>query len=70
MIFSVEFRYLRRRNKMDRVIILLVFALFIFATPFTGWWLSGGPWYIPYLLWFGVIVLGFWLQKRRRRHDL
>lgn len=50
---------------------LLLLALFVLASPFTLWWLRLTPaWYLPYLLWLGLIGLIAWLARRAARHDL
>ncbi|MDP6123865.1 MAG: hypothetical protein QF387_03660 [Arenicellales bacterium] len=56
---------------MDRIILLFSFALLLFVTPLTDWWLSDqSPWYLPYLIWLLVILLNGWFFFRRGRHDL
>jgi hypothetical protein len=51
---------------LDRVILLFLFALFLFVSPLVTWWATPEqPWYLPYLLWALIIVLAFWLQQRR-----
>jgi hypothetical protein len=58
-------------RRFDRVILLALFAVVLFASPLTRWWSAiGAPWYLPYLLWLAVILAGFWLQRRTNRHDL
>ena len=55
----------------DRAILLALFAVLLFASPLTRWWSAvGAPWYLPYLLWLGVILLGAWLQQRGTGSDL
>ena len=56
---------------MDRIVLLLLFAVFVFASPFTDWWLStSSPWYLPYALWALLIALVAWTGRRRGRRDL
>lgn len=56
--------------RRDGALVLLLFALFVFVSPFTFWWAgTGAPWYLPYLLWLGLIVLIVPLA-RRRDHEL
>jgi len=53
---------------LDRVILLFLFALFLLLSPIAAWWSApGSPWYLPYLLWLAVILLGFRLQRGRDR---
>jgi hypothetical protein len=50
---------------------LFVFALaaLLFASPVRRLWLAdGGPWYLPFAVWLGVIGLGGW-AARRGGHD-
>ncbi|MDH3689001.1 MAG: hypothetical protein OEU36_05920 [Gammaproteobacteria bacterium] len=56
---------------MDRVVLLLAFSLLLFTSPLTDWIArEGAPWYLPYLLWLGVIAAAAWLSWMRRRHDV
>lgn len=56
---------------LDRVVLLFLFALFLLISPLLQWWAADdSPWYLPYLLWLLVIGLTFWLQRRRKRHEL
>lgn len=58
-------------RQSDLVILLFLFAAFLLNPPLTTWWSSpGNPWYLPYLFWFGIILLTAWLSTRRERDDL
>lgn len=47
-----------RGGRLDRVLLLFLVALFLFASPFTTWWAYARlPWYLPFLLWGGLIAL-------------
>ncbi|OGT87756.1 MAG: hypothetical protein A2286_05155 [Gammaproteobacteria bacterium RIFOXYA12_FULL_61_12] len=49
---------------IDRVILLFLFALFLFASPLVEWWAGGGaPWFAPYLLWLLLILVMYLLQR-------
>ena len=62
---------LENRRRLDRVVLLFVFALLFFTPTFILWWtMIGSPWYLPYLIWLGLIILAAWLQQRRGHHDL
>lgn len=55
---------------LDRVVLLGLLMLFLFVPPSMAWWATARhPWYLPYLIWLGVIGLGAWLQWWRERHD-
>lgn len=46
---------------------LFVFAVaaLLFGSPLRQWWLrEGAPWYQPFAVWLGVIVLGAWAARR------
>ena len=59
------------RRQLDSVILLALLALLLFASPLMAWWARDtSPWYLPFLLWSLVIVIGAWLQLRRGDHDL
>jgi len=58
-------------RSLDSVVLLFLFALLIFLSPLTWWWASDHrPWYLPYLLWTGLIVVVAWYQRRRGYDDL
>ena len=58
-------------RRRDAVVLLLLFALFLLASPFFDWWAKpSSPWYLPYLVWLGIIVLIFVTLRRRHGHDL
>lgn len=58
-------------GRFDRVLLLLVFALFLLLSPLKQWWAADDSgWFLPYILWLGVIVLAFLVQRRRDRHEL
>jgi len=50
-------------------VLIFVFALFLFASPFTVWWmLALPPWYVIYVLWLLIIGLSWLLARELRRH--
>ena len=59
-------------RRRDAAIFLLAFALFVLASPFFKWWATPGcPWYAPFLVWAGIILLIFLLMRRSlHHHDL
>jgi hypothetical protein len=57
-------------HRLDSVVLLLLFGLFLFFSPFTFWWATmSNAWYLPYLLWLGLIVMIAWVV-RRYGHDI
>jgi len=56
---------------LDLVLVAFIVAAFVFASPFHMFWMrSETPWYVPYLLWFGVIVVTACVQYWRGRDEL
>ncbi len=52
-------------SALDKVVLLFLFALFLLISPLVEWWAADdSPWYLPYLLWLGLIGLGFWRQRQ------
>ena len=46
------------RNRGDLTLILVLLAIFLFHSPFTGWWASLGlPWYSIFIFWLILIAL-------------
>ncbi len=42
----------------DLAVIIGLLAFWLFGFPLSIWWLLGPPaWYLPYVLWLGVILL-------------
>ena len=53
---------------IDTVVLLLLLALFLLASPFLAWWANPtASWIRPYLIWLFLIVLTWWLQQRNKR---
>lgn len=56
---------------LDLVLVVFIASLFVFASPFHAYWMTAdAPWYAPYLIWLGVIVITAIIQYRRGRHEL
>lgn len=46
-------------------VIVLLIASLLLLPPILGLWANPqSAWYLPYLVWFGIICLSFALQKR------
>jgi len=55
-------------RQLDRTLALGLLVLLFLSTPIMIWWTSpDSPWYLPYLLWFIIILFIGWIH--RRRHD-
>ena len=58
-------------RQLDTIVLLFMLALFLMASPLLSWWAGeGSPWYLPYLIWSGIIALAAWLQIRRGNNDV
>ncbi|MBX2885408.1 MAG: hypothetical protein KTR32_35965 [Granulosicoccus sp.] len=45
-------------KKPDHTLLLVLVALFLFHSPFSGWWLGQGPpWYTVFVVWGVILVL-------------
>ncbi|HEX7044726.1 MAG TPA: hypothetical protein VF203_08925 [Burkholderiales bacterium] len=54
---------------LDSSVLLFLLGLFLFFSPFTFWWAElAAVWYLPYLLWLGLIGL-IAVAARRERDD-
>ncbi len=50
---------------------LLGVGLVLFVSPLTIWWLDRTPpWYLPFVAWFGFILMIAMGIGLRRRHDV
>ena len=53
-------------RQIDRTLALGLLILLLFSTPVMMWWTSPDSlWYLPYLLWLGVILSIAWVNRRR-----
>ena len=58
-----------RERQIDKTLLLGLFILLLFTTPILAWWgKPDSPWYLPYLLWLGIILIIAWVH-RRGRHE-
>ncbi|MDX1431718.1 MAG: hypothetical protein R3286_04640 [Gammaproteobacteria bacterium] len=56
---------------LDLVLVVFIVTAFVFASPFHILWMTDEtPWYVPYLLWLGVIAVTAIIQTWRGRHEL
>ena len=58
-------------KSLNLVLVTFIVAVFVFASPFYLLWMAPKtPWYVPYLIWLGVIVMTGIVQYWRGRHEL
>ena len=50
------------------IVVLLIASLVLMPPLFTLWISVDLPWYLPYLVWFGIILLSAWLQRVLRKN--
>lgn len=56
----------QRAQRTETVLLLLAFALLLWASPFFHWWATAErAWYLPYLVW-GVLIGLIYLCQRCR----
>jgi hypothetical protein len=52
-------------NLRDHTLLLGVFILWLCVSPLLAWWTSPtNHWYLPYLVWLGIILLIAWVHYR------
>jgi hypothetical protein len=50
-------------------IIVVLISLLVLLPPLSAFWTSvDSPWYLPYLVWLGIILLAARLQHLLRKH--
>ena len=50
------------------IVVVLISLLILLPPLFTLWIDVDLPWYLPYLVWFGIILLSAWLQRVLRNN--
>jgi len=56
-----------KERLIDQSLLLVLFILLLFSSPFLAWWgEADNVWYLPYLLWLGIILLIAWVLGRKR----
>lgn len=50
---------------------VVLIASLILLPPLLHLWFSiDSPWYLPYLVWFGIIMLSYYLQRLLRKNAI
>lgn len=58
-------------HRREGLVLIVALALLLFATPVVyAWARDTSPWYLVYLLWLLIIVLGAWQARLRRTDDI
>lgn len=56
------------RRGADRTVLVLLLALLVLSPPLlNGWAQPGQPWYLPYLIWAGLVGLIWTIARWRDR---
>ncbi len=62
-LFSSELR------PTEITIVVSLISLLVLLPPLINLWFdTTSPWYLPYLVWSGIIALTYWLQYLLRKH--
>lgn len=52
-------------------IIVVLVALLLLLPPLSNLWFGDhAPWFLPYLVWLGIILLCYLLQRLLRKHAI
>ena len=55
---------------INRSLLLVLAVALVFFPAALDWATTGGTsWYRPYLMWGVLIVLGYWIQRKRPNND-
>lgn len=55
----------------QRPLLLLLLVVYIFSPTLFSWGINpNGAWYRPFLIWALIIVVTYFMQGRRQKHDL
>ena len=55
---------------INRSLLMVLAVALVFLPSALEWITTGGTaWYRPYLLWALLVLLGYWIQRRRTRND-
>lgn len=54
---------------LDRLVLLILLMALLFLSPAVLWWANPStPWYVVYILWLLVIVIGARMFTHERKH--
>lgn len=50
-------------------VVVLLISLLLLLPPLLNLWITPAtPWYVPYIVWLGIILLAYWLQRLLGKH--
>jgi hypothetical protein len=52
------------------VVVVLASALVLMPPLLEFWFAEDNPWYLPYLVWAGIILLSWYLQRLLRKNAI
>ena len=52
------------------IVVLLISSLVLLPPLLDLWFSTDSPWYLPYLIWFGIIMLSYFLQRLLRKNAI
>ena len=52
------------------IVVVLIAALVLLPPLLDLWFSIDSPWYLPYLVWLGIIALSYFLQRLLRKNAL
>mgnify|MGYP003455507020 FL=1 len=56
---------------IDRLVLVFLSGAYLLSPTTIEWWsLGGSAWERPFLIWFLLILVSFWISKSRDHHDL
>lgn len=59
------------RKYLDSIVIVFGLAAFLLLPPFVTFWATPpAPWYLPYLVWLGIVVLVALVHATRNDNEL
>ena len=55
-------------NQKNFAILLSIIFILLFLSPFSSWWSRlDWPWYLPYLLWFSIILAALFSSRLKAK---
>lgn len=56
---------------IDRLVLVFIAGAYLLSPAIIEWWSLGGEaWFRPFVIWFALIIISYWVSKNRDIHDL